>query len=100
MSSNGSAIINDKTRFSMGMVTAIVGAVITATFFFARIQAKQEEQASLIHTQAGLIQTLSQKTAGQAEEFQKLNMDFRLFLQKYDQDMNRYIRDRRETTLR
>lgn len=82
-----------RVTFSLGFLLAMIGAVSTATHIYGRLSSDNQ----FLKDEVGALK-VSNRT--QADGLSELKMELRLFIQKYDQDMNRYIRDRRETTVR
>lgn len=82
-----------RVSFNLGFFLALLGAVVSATLIYAKF-------AGSLDVLKEQVSRLENTSASQQRELNQMNMDFRLFLQKYDQDMNRYVRDRRETTAR
>lgn len=90
-----SRVIDEKKplSFSLGFLLAMLGAVATAVGLYTKLQSDND----FLKVEVAELKT---RSAAQTAELSEMKMEFRLFLQKYDQDMNRYIRDRRETTVR
>lgn len=80
-----------RVSFNLGFFLGIIGAVVSATLIYAKFSGSLD----VLKEQVTHLENANYQ---QQQELQKITMDFKLFLQKYDQDMNRYVRDRREIT--
>lgn len=80
-----------RVSFNLGFFLALLGGVVSATLIYAKFAGSLE----VLGEKVNQLQSIN---AQQQQDMQKMQMDFRLFVQKYDQDMNRYVRDRRDTT--
>lgn len=92
---NNSSTIDARRKFtfSLGFVLAMAGAVGTAATVYAKLERDNE------FLKAEVIE-LKVSNREQASALADLTVRFSMFVQQYDKDMNRWIRDRNETTIR